>query len=357
VISLENLGWAPYFEAQVTADEQTRLTPARVMAVARGEYRLASEHGEWRGRLAGRLRHAAAAAADLPVVGDWVLIAPGADGAASIRRRLTRRSAITRGVAGRTTAAQVVAANVDTVLLVTSCNQDFNPRRLERYLSLAWEGGARPVVVLNKIDLCSDREPYRAEAASLAPGVPLLAVSARRGDGIDDLRDIVRAGGTTVLLGSSGVGKSTLLNALLGEAHQRTLPVREHDDRGRHSTTARELFCLRDGGIVIDTPGMRELQLWDARAGLEHTFADIEALSAACRFRDCSHRTEPECAVRAAVGAGALTAARLDSYHRLRREDEFVRAREDERARAERTRRAKEVSRAIRAHEKIRRRD
>ncbi len=354
--SLDMLGWDPFFAGQVTDDERERRMAARVISGSREHYRLASGGGEWRGRLAGRLRHAAESHADLPVVGDWVLAAIAPDGTATIHRRLERRSAVARGMAGRATAAHVVAANIDTALLVTSCRRDFNPRRIERYLALIWESGARPIIVVNKADLCSDPETWPSRAASVSPGVPVLVVSALRGDGLADLGDAVRTGGTTVLLGSSGAGKSTLLNALLGEDRQRVLAIRERDGRGRHSTTTRELFCLRDGGILIDTPGMRELQLWDASEGLEQTFADVDRLASECRFRDCRHVSEPGCAVLEAIDRGAMPADRLGSYHRLQRENDFVRAREDERARDARTRRAKQVSKAIRLQEKLRRR-
>ena len=220
---------------------------------------------------------------------------------------LARQSCFSRAAAGRSTEVQIVAANIDTVLIVTSCNRDFNLRRIERYLALAWESGARPVVVLNKADLDDgDRDRWYADIAAIVQGVPVAITSAVRGDGLADLREIVGSSGTTALLGSSGVGKSTLINALIGDSRQEVLPIRDSDDRGRHSTTARQLFCLPGGGVLIDTPGMRELQLWDAEEGLEQTFADVESLATACRFRDCSHGAEPGCAVVAAAERGEL---------------------------------------------------
>jgi ribosome biogenesis GTPase len=357
VYSLEHLGWSTYFDEQLTDEERTRWTPGRIVWEGRERYRLSTGEVEWHGRLAGRIRHAAESRADLPVVGDWVLAALRAEeGSATIHRLLARRSRFSRAAAGRSTEEQIVAANIDTVLLVTSLNQDFNLRRIERYLTLAWESGARPVVVLNKADLCADPESLRAEMAQVSQGVAVLIASAYRGDGMAELRDVVRTAGTTALLGSSGVGKSTLINALLGESLQETLPIRDRDDRGRHSTTARQLFCLPGGGVLIDTPGMRELQLWDADEGLEHAFADIQTLAENCRFRDCSHDGEPGCAVAAAVERDELSSNRLDSYRRLLREDEFLRSRHDEHARSERTRRAKLISRAVRLQSKLRRR-
>jgi ribosome biogenesis GTPase len=356
VTSLEALGWDSFFDCQVTDDERARRSPARVVWHARGHYRLSTGRGEWRGHLAGTLRHTAATPADLPVVGDWVLAASGGDGTATIRRRLGRRSSFSRQAAGRAAAEQIVAANVDTVLIVTSLNRDFSPRRLERYLALTWESGATPVVVLNKADLTDDAETWRREMAPVAQGVTLLVTSAFRGDGMPELHDVVRRGGTTVLVGSSGVGKSTIINSLAGERRQDVLPVRAADDRGRHGTTARHLFCLPGGGILIDTPGLRELQLWDADSGLEHAFEDVQSLAARCRFRDCSHGAEPGCAVAAAVARGELTADRIDSYRSLKEENEYLRTRHDEGARQERKRQSRQIARAIRLHYKLRRR-
>jgi ribosome biogenesis GTPase len=362
VHALDALGWTWFFAQQVTDDdERAAWTPARVIWEGRDQYRISGgdrRDNDWRASLAGRLRHAAASRADLPAVGDWVLAAVrAAEGTATIHRVLARHSCFSRAAAGRSTGLQIVAANIDTVLIVTSCNRDFNRRRIERYLALAWESGARPVVVVNKADLDDGgRDRWSADIASIVQSVPVAITSAVRGDGLAELHKIVGSSGTTAFLGSSGVGKSTLINALIGDAHQEVLPIRERDDRGRHSTTARQLFCLPGGGVLIDTPGMRELQLWDAEEGLEQAFADVESLAIACRFRDCSHGAEPGCAVVAAAERGELEAARLDSYLRLRREDAFLQSRHDERAQSERTRAARQGSKAARQFYKLRRR-
>jgi len=357
VHSLDGLGWDPFFDQQVTNNERTRWTPARVVWEGRDRYRLSTGEAEWRADLAGRIRHEATSRADLPAIGDWVLagLRP-AEGSATIHRVLARRSCFSRASAGRSAREQIVAANVDTVLLVTSFNRDFNLRRIERYLALTWESGARPIIVLNKADLCADSEAWQSEMAAASQGVPVLVTSALSGSGMAAFVDAIRAGGTTALLGSSGVGKSTLINALISDGRQVVRPIRDGDGRGRHSTTSRQLFCLPAGGILIDTPGMRELQLWDAEDGLERAFGDVELLADSCRFRDCSHGGEPGCAVTAAVERGELAAERFASYRRLQREDDFLRARHDEGVRLERTRKAKQIAKAVRRQYKLRRR-
>ena len=353
---LDALGWSPFFDEQITHEERARLAPARVVWEARERYRLSTGDAEWQAELSGRIRHRAESRADLPVVGDWVLADVRArEDRATIHRILTRRTRFSRAAAGRSTEEQVVAANVDSILLVTSFNRDFNVRRLERYLALTWESGATPIIIVNKADLCDDPGQWTNELAAITQGVPILATSALRGDGVAELREVLRLSGTTALLGSSGVGKSTLVNALVGGGVQDTLPIR-FDDRGRHSTTARQLFCLSSGGVLIDTPGMRELQLWDAGDGLGHAFADIGQWAGDCRFRDCSHGGEPGCAVTAAVDRGDLPADRLASYHRLQRENDFVRSRQDESVRAERNRKVKQLTKAARLLYKLRNR-
>ncbi len=297
----------------------------------RSEYVIYTEHGELRAELAGRLRHGD----EHPAVGDWVAVAlRPSEGRATIHAVLPRRSAFTRKVAWAETKPQVVAANVDVVFVVCGLDANYNVRRIERYLTLAWESGAQPVVLLTKADLCDDVDPRVYEVESIAFGVPVHAVSAPHGDGLETVRSYVPAGRTAALLGSSGVGKSTLVNALVGEELLATQGLRD-DGRGRHTTSHRQLVPLPEGGLVLDTPGMRELQLWDADEGMQAAFADVDALAAQCRFADCAHREEPGCAVRAALAGGTLDVERFESWGKLQRELERLARKQDARARSE----------------------
>ena len=325
---------------------------ARVVEEQRESYRLLSEDTECLAELAGRLRHRAGARAELPAVGDWVRAVAGAPGTdrAVIHEVLPRWSRISRGVAGNPTEEQVLAANVDIAFVVTSLNLDLNPRRLQRYVTLARNGGVTPVILLTKADLCADTETAVTEVAAATPGVAVHAMSAWLGQGLEALAPFLAPGKTCVLLGSSGAGKSTIVNHLLGGEALRVSPVRKSDGRGRHTTTHRQLVRLPGGALLIDTPGLREIQLWDGDddGGLERAFGDIASLATACRFTDCQHGTEPGCAVKAAVAEGALEPGRLASHAKLQRELAFLKRKQDQRAQSEHKKQCRAVNLAKR---------
>ncbi len=307
--SLQALGWRPAFQAQI--DPDSGLLPARVMAVQRGRVEAAHEKGVTSIELSSK-------AATLGItVGDWVLLD---ENSATIRDRLERSTLFQRRAAGTGAERQLIAANVDTLFIVTSANRDFNEARLERYLAIAQEAGAFPVIVVTKADTVDSTASFVATASRLAPGVLVEALDARDAEAVDVLRPWCETGQTVALLGSSGVGKSTLVNTLTG-AHQDTFAVRDDDQRGRHTTTSRSMHRLPQGGWLIDTPGMRELQLVDVGDALDDVFAEVAALAKKCRFSNCEHETEPGCAVQAAISDGALDADRLRRYRKLLSED------------------------------------
>jgi len=319
--NMKALGWRPSLETAFAPYRAEGCYAGRVALEHKHIYRVYTEQGEILAEVSGKLRHLAMGREDYPAVGDWVILdVRAAEGRGTIHGILPRHSKFSRKAAGATTEEQIVAVNVDTVFLVNALNQDFNLRRLERYLILAWESGASPVVILSKADLCEDAAAKAAEAEAVAIGVPIHVVSSLTDAGLDTLSDYVREGQTVALLGSSGVGKSTLVNRLYGEEVLATGGIREDDDRGRHTTTHRELVVLPGGGLLIDTPGMRELQLWDADEGLSAGFSDVEELAAECRFQDCKHEKEPGCAVQTALRSGTLKRERYDSYLKLQRE-------------------------------------
>ena len=345
---LAALGWTPRFAELFQPYRDDGLVPARIGLEHTHIYRVLTGTEEWLARVAGRLRHHAAARADFPAVGDWVAVEPPASsGDARIKAVLPRASRFSRRAAGDPTEEQVVAANIDTVFLVAGLDHDFNPRRLERYLVVAWESGATPVIVLNKSDLVDDPQLPVDEVRALAPAVDVHAVSTRQPESLAPLHAYLTLGRTGALLGSSGVGTSSIVNRLVGHELLRTTEVREHDSRGRHTSSNRQLVQLPGGGLLIDTPGMRELQLWDA-GGRSETFADVTALAEQCRFRDCRHREEPGCAVTAAVAAGELPEARLESFRKLDAEREYAERQQDERALLERKRQGRIGAKAIR---------
>jgi ribosome biogenesis GTPase len=346
--ALVALGWTTTRAAGAESLLAGDLRPARVIAQHRDRYLVGTDSGDRTAILTGRARVDGTSSLDRPAVGDWVAVRESSPELEVIHSILPRSSAFVRQSAGNTSDAQVVAANIDVALIATSVNGDLNPRRLERYVTLAWESGAMPVVLLTKSDLAAPEElaAARSTVGSVAPGVEIVSISTQEGTGLEALGPHLPAASTAVLVGSSGVGKSTLVNALLGASHLRTREVRD-DGKGRHTTTHRELVRLASGALLIDTPGMRELQLWSDGSGVSSAFADVEMLAQGCRFRDCAHSTEPDCAVLSALESGTLDAARLESYRALLREVAWLERRTDALASAEIKRRDKVIHRAM----------
>jgi ribosome biogenesis GTPase len=317
-ITLQQLGWDDGFADDFEQFEYLGMQPARVIIAHNNYFTLLDGEREWLATPAGRLRLNAKRISSLPVVGDWVAMKPrkGEEDRATVHAVLPRRTKFSRRSPERPADEQVISANIDTALIVSDLVTDFNVRRLERYLALAHESGAKPVVLLTKLDLSEDVEEMLEELAPVARDAPVHVISNVTGEGVDLVRQYLGPGQTAVLLGSSGVGKSTLINSLMGRERMNTAETRD-DGRGRHTTTHRELVILENGGMIIDNPGMRELGLWDSNAGIRDSFNDIAALAAKCRFSDCSHQSEPGCAVKQAVEEGTLDEERFDNFHKL----------------------------------------
>ncbi|MBD8034047.1 MULTISPECIES: ribosome small subunit-dependent GTPase A [Solibacillus] len=349
-MNLSQLGFTQYFETQLQSvpfDQTTRLV-GRIILEHKHSYRVLTEQGEFLATVSGNFAYHAFSRKDYPAVGDFVIIEqmPGEE-RAIIHHLFDRKSKFTRKMAGLEVDEQIVATNVDYILLVMSMNADFNVRRLERYLVAAWDSGATPLIVLTKADLCEDENAHIEEVQSVAFGVDVLTVSAVTGEGITALKEFLTEGKTAALLGSSGAGKSTLTNALLNTDQMKVSHIREDDAKGRHTTTHRELVVLPSGACLIDTPGMRELQLWDQGDSLSTSFSDIDQLADNCRFRDCKHKNEPGCAVLKAVKVGELELARLTSFFKLQRELAYIEKKANTDAQLAEKRKWKQVSKSI----------
>jgi ribosome biogenesis GTPase len=350
-LSLTRLGWNDAWQAAFAALGELEGAPGRIVSEHQHVYRVATRDGEYLAVVSGRFRHQAVGRHAYPAVGDWVVVerAVGATRGV-IHAVLPRQSRFSRKVAGEVAEEQVVAANIDIVFLVSGLDDDFNLNRLLRYLVLVREGGATPVVVLNKADLCADLPGHLAAVRAVAPEVRAHAMSCRTGAGLDALQPYLAPAATVALLGSSGAGKSTIINRLEGRDVRRTREVRARDSRGRHTTSHRELVVLESGALLIDTPGMRELQLWEGSEGFGDAFKEVDALAATCHFRDCRHGGEPRCAVQAAVDEGRLSRVLLAQYRTLREEIASAAARRDARAQADQRRRGRSGALAMRRH-------
>ncbi|KMM36118.1 ribosome small subunit-dependent GTPase A [Guptibacillus hwajinpoensis] len=342
-MNLLHLGWNSFLDEAYQEMKKEGLEPARVKQEHRGSYEVSSEQMTYMAALSGKFRFESDSREDLPAVGDWVLIAPQENQRAVIHYVLPRKSKFSRKAAGNTTEEQIIATNIDTVFLVNALNQDFNIGRIERYLVMAWESGANPVIVLSKADLAKSIEEKVEALEGIAIGVPIHVVSSATDTGINELTSYLSIGTTTALLGSSGAGKSTLINKLYGTDVQTVQDIREGDGKGRHTTTSRELIVLESGGVLIDTPGMRELQLWEA-SDMSHSFHDIESLAEGCHFRDCKHNGEPGCAVEEAIQVGELELRRFRNYQKFQRELSFLERQTNKKAQLEEKKKWKKLA-------------
>jgi ribosome biogenesis GTPase len=352
-MNLIDLGWGSFFETSFERYKSDSYLAARIAQENKTNYSVLCENGELLAEVSGKFRFEADSRGKYPTVGDWVVVSilPN-NQRAIIHALLPRQSAFVRKEAGILTEEQVVAANIDTVFIVCGLDGNYNLRRIERYLTLAWESGAMPVILLNKCDLCQQLEMRISEVESTAIGVPVHAISAAEGKGFEALEKYMKRGRTAAFLGSSGVGKSSIINRLLGEEKFQIGEVRDADSRGRHTTSYRQMIILPNGAMVIDTPGMRELQVWGDEGGLKQAFDDIEELATNCRFRDCAHQSEPGCAVQAAISDGSLDGERYQSYLKLKKELRYLAARQAMKANAVEKLRWKQIAQFQKSYKK-----
>lgn len=352
-MNLESLGWSSFFSKSFESRWQEDYTVGRVALEHKHAYILYTEQGELSAEVTGKMRYQASGRQDFPAVGDWVVISLNeAENRATIHAVLPRKSKFSRKTVGTKTEEQIVATNIDTVFLISGLDGDFNLRRIERYLILVWESGANPVIILNKADLCDDVERCRQAVEEIALGVPIVVLSAVTNQGLDALTPYLSKGQTVALLGSSGVGKSTITNQLADRKVQAVQSVRQGDDRGRHTTTHRELIVLPSGGLLMDTPGMREIQIWTGDEGIQETFADIKTLAMQCRFHDCKHEQEPGCAVQQALLDGTLDYQRFFSHQKLQKELDYVARKQDQKAYLAEKEKWKKITKSLRKKNK-----
>lgn len=352
-MNLYEYGWNRGWEEDFAGYRDAGFCPGRISCEHRGAFTVMTEEGEIFATISGRLQYEAASRRDMPSVGDWVALNCGDEsGRGVIQAVLGRNSSLTRKASGTVAEEQIVASNVDVVFIVSGLDGDFNPRRLERYLTLVYDSGAIPVLVLNKTDLVEDVQSLVDQVGQIAYGVPVIPMSAREHENIQSIKEQLQQGMTGVLIGSSGVGKSSIINALLGEDVLRTTDVREDDSRGRHTTTRRQMFLLPQGGVLIDTPGLREIQLIADESALNKTFEDIAEIAEQCRYRDCSHQGEPGCAVQIAVADGTLPSERYESYHKQQKEINHHRRQGDIHLQIEEKRKWKTIMKSLKHHPK-----
>ncbi|QUW23466.1 ribosome small subunit-dependent GTPase A [Sporosarcina sp. Marseille-Q4063] len=351
MITLKEYGWNNTHEANWEEIDNEKCVPGRITLEHKKMYRVITTEGEWLSVCSGSMQYEATERKDFPAVGDWVAVEkmPGEE-RGIIHAILPRTSLFSRKVAGMTIAEQIIAVNIDIVFLVMSMNNDFNARRLERYLVAAYDSGATPIVVLTKKDMCDDTSFYIEVAQNIALGAEIFAVSNVTGEGIDELTALLKNNKTAALLGSSGVGKSSIMNAICGSEMMAVQGIREDDAKGRHTTTHRELIKIPTGGILIDTPGMREFQLWDNNESLDSGFQDINDLANNCKFIDCQHNNEPGCAIQNALSTGELAEDRYSSYLKLQKELAFLDRKLDRAAQATERNKWKKITKSMRKH-------